>query len=504
MRNILLSLLLLLVLKSNAQHLKHGNIWILGQGGNSVKAGTIMDFNKIPVMVSYLEKDFSMAGGTNVSISDTDGDLLFYSNGCAIWDSNHQMMPNSHEILPNMQFLGCPESAAASIFGAMILPEPCDKDSYKYINLERNTTFTVIGTLPATSLMYSQIDMTLNEGKGEVTDKHIPILSDTLSPGNVSATRHANGRDWWITVMKLHSNCFYSVLLNENGFQDPVKSCTGLEWIRSGVGSSHFSPDGKIYARFNPQNGLYIYDFDNETGVLNSREQIYFPDDDFHVQSGATISPNSRFLYASAREHLYQFDLFADTIDNTRELVGIWDGTQDPQSTIFHQSMLAPDGKIYITSWSTTSSLHIVHEPNKKGQLCRLEQRGLRFPEKDGIVAWNGNAIPNIPYFGVEPDKSFCDSLLMIDKTFDPKFEALDLTIYPNPTQEILTLELDLQRKIEAVSIYDITGKTIFKKNFATLSTKTLDLDTSALPSGVYFISLYTMRGYVRRKFIKL
>ncbi len=497
--------LILLVFDGISQELKHGNTWVIGQGGQNYPAGTLIDFNKNPAQVSLFEKRVSVSGGTTTCMSDKNGDLLFYSNGCAIWNKNHNLIPNSENIFPNGQYFGCtnPDSDASGIFGAIILPAICNDSIYYYLNLEISLEIYLQNTPVAVNLKYSVLDLEENNGIGAVTQKLIPILSDTLSPGNISCTRHANGRDWWITVLKFGSNCFFSVLLDENGFQEPVKSCTGLEWVRSGVGSSCFSPDGKTYVRYNPQNGIYVYNFDNLTGKLTSREEMYLPDD-IQIQSGAAISPSSQYLYISAREHLYQFDLLADTIDNSRELVGIWDGTQDPQSTIFHQSMLAPDGKIYITSWGATSSYHIIHKPNNKGQLCDLEQRGLKFPEKDGSVVWNSNSIPNIPYFGSEPDKSFCDSLLMLDRTFDSEGADFDMTIYPNPVYESVTIELDLPIKIKAVSISDITGKQLQEWSYSALTTSKFDLDTSSLPKGIYFLSLATEKGSRIRKFVKV
>ena len=476
---------------------KHGNVWVLGKSNTDFEAGTIMNFKAAPPELTFIAKEADMGGPTNVSMSDKNGALLFYSSGCAIWDREHRLMPNSEEILPNEQIFGCPENTASLIFGAIVLPVPCSTNEYYFINFEWNPEIDVPRLNAASSLQYSVVDMNGNQGLGIVADKYQPIVLDTLYTTNVSATRHANGRDWWVTVMKHSTNCLYSILLNENGFQEPIQYCTGIAWNDSGSGSSCFSPDGSTYVRYNPQNGIHVYDYDNMTGAIRFREMMPTPDSTVTIQSGTAISPNSRYLYVSAREHLYQYDLAADIIENSRKLVGIWDGTSDPQSTIFHQSMLAPDGKIYITSWVTTNSLHVIHEPNMPGLACNLEQRGIQFPAGD-IPAWNGPSVPNIPWYGPEPDNSPCDSL--ISNTLHLSLE-LDITLSPNPVTDILLIGTNHATLIDSYLIYDLHGRKISSGSLPSVSRQSIDvLDLTA---GVYFLELRSQDKRTVRKFVK-
>lgn len=258
-----------------------------------------------------------------------------------------------------------------------------------------------------------------------------------------------------------------------------------------------FSPDGQFYIRYNYDYGLQIFNFDNRTGEISSRERIFFSDDQRQILNGVAVSPSSQFLYVCTGLYVYQFDLTSTPIENSKVRIADWDGTLNPQSTKFHASALAPDGKIYITSFATTYSLHVIHDPDEKGLACNLEQRGVVLP------APNSSSMANIPHFGPEPDNSPCDSLLMLDRSYDPEYATLSMTIYPNPVLDAITLELDIPMRIESVTISAITGEKLMAKQYASLSTRTMDYDISLLPNGVYFVTLVTKNGSASQKFIK-
>ncbi|MCB9291283.1 MAG: T9SS type A sorting domain-containing protein, partial [Lewinellaceae bacterium] len=71
--------------------------------------------------------------------------------------------------------------------------------------------------------------------------------------------------------------------------------------------------------------------------------------------------------------------------------------------------------------------------------------------------------------------------------------EALDFTLYPNPTTGALTLHLPayLDQQV-ALTIHDAFGRQVFARMEATLNSPSisLNLDEQALPNGVYFLSV--------------
>lgn len=74
--------------------------------------------------------------------------------------------------------------------------------------------------------------------------------------------------------------------------------------------------------------------------------------------------------------------------------------------------------------------------------------------------------------------------------------KILDFNLYPNPVKSELTI--NYEGKIDAISVLDVTGKTIKSMN----TTNTI-IDVSDLVNGVYFMQVQTSKGFVTKAFIK-
>ena len=79
------------------------------------------------------------------------------------------------------------------------------------------------------------------------------------------------------------------------------------------------------------------------------------------------------------------------------------------------------------------------------------------------------------------------------------EFDIAGLTIYPNPTNDVLNIST-LNQIISSVEIYDMTGKNVISEKSQSLAFK---IDTSILVPGVYIIKMNTQNGFVTRKIIK-
>lgn len=73
--------------------------------------------------------------------------------------------------------------------------------------------------------------------------------------------------------------------------------------------------------------------------------------------------------------------------------IAIYDGSVSPFPTPFLTAQLAPDGKIYINSPNGNNVLHVIHEPNLKGDSCHVEQNGIHLP------TYNFASMPNFPNY---------------------------------------------------------------------------------------------------------
>jgi type IX secretion system substrate protein/GEVED domain-containing protein len=74
------------------------------------------------------------------------------------------------------------------------------------------------------------------------------------------------------------------------------------------------------------------------------------------------------------------------------------------------------------------------------------------------------------------------------------------VTIYPNPTNESLTLFLSKEDGMANVNVYDITGRLVIQPT--TLNAQHPTIDVSSLNDGVYFIEITTHKGSCTQKFI--
>ena len=107
------------------------------------------------------------------SISDANGDLLFYSDGSTVWNRNHQQMPNGFGL----------KAQNSSTQGALIVHHP-DNDSLYYI---LTVPSDLAGGVPApTGCNMSVVNMNLEGGLGDIITKNIEL--NILTPVGIAIT----------------------------------------------------------------------------------------------------------------------------------------------------------------------------------------------------------------------------------------------------------------------------------------------------------------------------
>ena len=74
------------------------------------------------------------------------------------------------------------------------------------------------------------------------------------------------------------------------------------------------------------------------------------------------------------------------------------------------------------------------------------------------------------------------------------------IRVYPNPANEQLTINNE-QLIINNVEIFDVVGRPVVGSNLCVRPATTIDI--SNLPSGVYFVKIYTENGMITQKIIK-
>ncbi len=406
MKNKLHVLILFFALPVFAQ--KQDFNWFIGyQGGTSEYGILSMDFN---------DGNFKLKKDTifkidycdnNVAISNGDGNFLAAFNGLRIYDNSRKIMKNGdslwYETLPHLTGYSDDDLPQGGLF----LPWPEHPDSVLLFYASQGLAYLPSGIdLTCFNIFYSLIDFTKNDGLGTVQERRGMVIDDTIQYGRLTATRHANGRDWWILVNERSSNSYYRILLDPKGIHVLDKQTIGIP-IKDGLGLACFSPDGRFYAVKNAisaDDGHYIdiYSFDRCTGYLSNHHQFHYFGP---AVGGVAFSPNSRYLYASFYYYVYQYDMYSSNIDSTRVLVGEYEPAPGIPAS-FYVMQLAPDNKIYMCGTSSILFLHVIHNPDEYGLACNFQQKAIPLP------TYNGSCVSFSPNFRLGPlDGSDCDTL---------------------------------------------------------------------------------------------
>ncbi|MEY3451192.1 MAG: hypothetical protein RL711_1018 [Bacteroidota bacterium] len=291
------------------------------------------------------------------SLSNSNGDLSFYTDGITIWNKNHQVMQNGTGLM------GHPSSSQS----ATIVPKPGSTTLF-YV-------FTLDWEINPNGFRYSVIDITLDGGLGGVTNEK-NILIYTPSDEKISIVKHKNGIDFWIVTHGWNSNTFYSYLLTSSGLSSsPVASNAGVavSGTKEVWGYMKISPDGSKLAMAHVFTGCELFDFDNATGVVFNPKILYTDLGAYGVE----FSPNSAVLYVSNFSYspciIMQYDLTSSPIKSIK----LTDVVPGMASAL----QLGPNGKIYIATRG--DKLGVINNPNSIGTGCDLQMGAVSLMGRD-------------------------------------------------------------------------------------------------------------------------
>ena len=210
----------LLVTTASAQS-KQDYIWLFGQGESSTtgeQRGYKFDFNQQPYELENQNIPIPIADN-NASICDIEGNLLFFTNGCEIYNSQFQLMENGDSLNYDEWI---------SIFGGdcsfgytggqdiMIIPAPSN-NSYYYI-IHKTRIFNGFNEKDSIPINYSLVDMSANNGLGRVVGKNLRLYDDRECLVNyLTGIHHTNGSDFWFLQPIADDSVIVTYQINENG-----------------------------------------------------------------------------------------------------------------------------------------------------------------------------------------------------------------------------------------------------------------------------------------------
>lgn len=336
------------------------------------------------------------------TISDKDGNLLFYTDGSIVYNKNHQIMPNGTGLLGHN----------SSTQSAIIVPKPNNPYVYYIFTVDQplpaNADDDKLNDLdaPNNGLNYSQVDIRLNNGLGDIVinEKNIPLVTYNSNDNEeakykcsekITAVQHSDGTSFWVITHFI--NNFYAFKISAQGVnKNPVKTTTNLiipigGYLANAIGYLKASPNGKKVvivnnaSRKTNENGpkgnpirdtgnVLLYDFDSSTGKISNEMTLLSNSNPYGVE----FSSKTKKLYVTTNKFnsdgetilessLIQFDLKTPNIQSSKSII-------NTSPLIAGALQLAIDEKIYRAGYVTTdfkrNKLSVINNPELDGTSC--------------------------------------------------------------------------------------------------------------------------------------
>ncbi|KGE89029.1 hypothetical protein IX84_04400 [Phaeodactylibacter xiamenensis] len=168
---------------SNLSAQKHDYTWLFSEQyitSNDWGEASRLDFNSSPPVISAPDSVQMIFGGTNFTMSNAEGGLIFYTNGCEIHNARHQLMENGDGINPgDVHDHQCDESQYSPGYtvptqGALALPKPNTPNIFYLFHI-RSAYDPILGAPYGAliQLLYTVVDSAQNEGNGSVVEKNM-------------------------------------------------------------------------------------------------------------------------------------------------------------------------------------------------------------------------------------------------------------------------------------------------------------------------------------------
>lgn len=441
--------------------------------------------------------------GSCASVSDASGNLLFYANTRAasgtystlVYDAQNNIMSNGDTIM-----------GVGWYNELLIIPNPLNDSTYFLFSL---------GVTSFYGIYYSIIDMRLNNGMGDVTVKNIQLQSFPMIDC-LTAVKHGNGRDWWVMFRRdpqfNPSNEFITYLVTPAGVGNYTQQNVGGP-VYSNNADIVFSPSGNKLAVTSYNGLIEILNFDRCTGQLTLQH---------HIQTGVLVSPTPALwsvafsadeskLYISncdTTTYLFQYDLNASNIAASKDT--LW--TISSPKYACGGLKLAPDNKIYMSSWYDNQlmfpfpypdsvynmynmNLSVINSPDSLGTACDFQPYSFYLGGRRTYLG-----LPNNPDYEMPAQAgSLCDTLTLIQNISVQN----QINVFPNPFFNKVSLHYSINSSIhlKEITVYNAMGEVVYTQK---TPQPVYDIDLAFLSEGIYYLQLKTTEQNMTKRIVKL
>lgn len=389
---------------------------------------------------------------SSASISDENGNLLFYSDGDTVKGNNNEILPNGSNLTSGIQY-----AASTVTQGSIFLKKPNSDNEYFLFSMAIMNTFNM-------NLSYSIIDKNLNNGVGEVVSKNNLLIHDSLTE-KMTITKHCNNKDYWLVVInkkmltqeesKLgkYDSEFLSYLITENGIQfSPQKSLTKIAVPQ--YGQMKFNSDGTVLACADAQ-GIYFFDFDKSNGTVTFRQKLSVPLGNGY---GFEFSPNDRILYINEKQYDIETNTLTPLINFNSP--GQWQRASNGKLYKLHTPYSEIDTTInnsWVASGNSNNSLRVtqVSQPNIQGIGCVFDTNFI-YEFHNNYNGWS-IALPHFPsYHFYHPSGEFSYTGRCIGELF--QFQLSNNPVVPIDSVHWIFGDGTVESGITASHIFNQSG----------------------------------------------
>jgi hypothetical protein len=471
-------LILLLISSSSCIAQKQGNIWYFG-----VRAG--LNFSSgiaVPIFNGKTGTDVPSGGNQEgtASISDSTGNLLFYTGGKTVWNRDHNPMPNGSGIV----------GGVSSTQSSIIVPKPGSNNLFFVFTSDEFQSYYLLPF--SNGYRYSVVDMCQDNGKGDVVTGQKNVLLLDSSTEKLAVCEDALGNGYWVLGHKMFSDQFNAWHLTSAGISPAVVSHIGTVhgWDKEHSIWNQGSAQGQM--KFNPQGtkialavGNYdpsivdLFDFNKNTGQVSNFCHMAIDSLLFKRSYGVEFSPDGSKLYAGVAGGLggnsvYQYNL---TLVDCNSIIASGIKVFQKGNQLLTGMQLGPDNKIYVMS-NATNDVGRINYPNLLGTACGYDSSVIILSPASNYYAFPAF----IAGYKYHNGLSCHDTNIPADSSC-----RLDIhtRVYPNPVGNILSVDKQTTACRVMMNLYNALGQLVLKDKI--INDGHNEIVLSFLPAGAYF-----------------